>query len=163
VRHAALSQAEYKALGYAKLLAELKRMLAQADRQMKWFDVQARQRILVALMAMKELTHAEGRRTDIHADLDKPDYEEVLLLLGLNAARVRKWKQRSASERDIRYLVGEERPQRMRREAAVTDADFRNAVEMALRMSAAILDGDYVKAEQLAERYEERYGEDMAA
>jgi hypothetical protein len=34
---------------------------------------------------------------------------------------------------------------------------------MALRMSHAILDGDYIQAEQLAERYEEKYGEDMAA
>jgi hypothetical protein len=163
VRHAALSQAEYKALGYEKLHAELERMLAQADRQIRLFNLRAHKQILVALAALKELTHAEGRRTDINPDPDNPDFEEALLRLRLNAARVRKWKQRSASEKDIGYLVGEVRPQRMRRESAVTDADFRNAVEMALRMSQAVLDGDYIQAEQLAERYEEKYGEDMAA
>jgi hypothetical protein len=72
VRHAALSHDEYKALGYAKLLAELRRMLAQADRQMKWFDAQARQRILVALMAMRELTQARGGRTSTSIPTSRP-------------------------------------------------------------------------------------------
>lgn len=163
MKHDALTQEEYKALGYEKLFAEIKRMLAQSERQMKWFNVQLHKRILVPLMAMDELTNAQGRRTDINPNPAKPSYSEVLLLLGLNAARVRKWKQRTAAEKDIRYLVGEKRPVRMRREAAVTDSDFRDAIELALRMSHAILDGDYIQAETLAERCEEKYGEDMAA
>jgi hypothetical protein len=148
---APLSQKQYVGLGYARLHAELKRMLAQAERITKMFNAGSRHRLLPALYAMRELTAAPGQRSDIEPD--KPTWESECRLLGITAEQVRQWKHRTAAETDIRQLVGEERALR-----AKTEPSNARALEHLARLTAAVLDGNEVEAEKLAMAYQEVYG-----
>ena len=149
---APLSQKQYAELGYARLHAELKWMLAQAERITKMFNAGSRHRLLPALYAMRELTAAPGQRSDIEPD--QPSWESECRLLGITAEQVRQWKCRTAAETDIRHLVGEERAQRAK------NAEPSNARALAhlARLTAAVLDGNEVEAEKLAAAYQEIYG-----
>jgi hypothetical protein len=152
MRQPPLSQKQYVELGYAKLHAELKRMLAQAERITKMFNVGSRVRLLPALYAMRELTAAPGQRSDIEPD--KPSWQNECILLGITAEQVRQWKCRTAAETDIRGLVGEVRAQR----AKSTEPPNALAVKHLARLTTAILNGDEVEAEKLALAYQEIYG-----
>jgi hypothetical protein len=147
-----LSQKQYAELGYARLHAELKRMLAQAERITKMFNVGSRVRLLPALYAMRELTAAPGQRSDIEPD--EPSWESECRLLGITAEQVRQWKHRTAAETDIRHLVGEERALR---EKNIQPSNARALAHLA-RLTAAVLDGNEVEAEKLAAAYSEIYG-----
>jgi hypothetical protein len=148
---APLSQKQYAELGYTKLHAELKRMLAQAERITKMFNAGSRHRLLPALYAMRELTAAPGQRSDIEP---RPSWESECRLLGITAEQVRQWKHRTAAETDIRHLVGEERALR---EKNTAPSNARALAHLA-RLTAAVLDGNEVEAEKLAMAYQEVYG-----
>ncbi|MGD0792839.1 MAG: hypothetical protein ABR920_13825 [Terriglobales bacterium] len=150
-RHPPLSQKQYAELGYAKLHAELKRMLSQAERITTMFNAGSRLRLLPALYAMRELVAAPGQRSDIEPD--RPSWERECRLLGITAEQVRQWKHRTAAETDIRHLVGEERA----RNAAPSTSNAR-ALEHLARLATAVLNGDEIEAEKLAAAYAEIYG-----
>jgi len=149
--HPPLSQKQYAELGYAKLHAELKRMLSQAERITTMFNAGSRLRLLPALYAMRELVAAPGQRSDIEPD--RPSWERECRLLGITAEQVRQWKHRTAAETDIRHLVGEERA----RNAAPSTSNAR-ALEHLARLATAVLNGDEIEAEKLAAAYAEIYG-----
>jgi hypothetical protein len=96
---------QYRDMGYEKLHLELKRLLSQGEdktawilgRDYKgppivWFNEDKRLQLLPALEAIKKLVAQPGRRSQT-AGL--PCWEEECRLLGIKAATVRKWKQRS--------------------------------------------------------------------
>lgn len=147
-----LSQKQYAELGYTKLHAQLKRMLAQAERITKMFNAGSRLRLLPALYAMRELTAAPGQRSDIEPD--RPSWERECRLLGITAEQVRQWKHRTAAETDIRHLVGEERALREK----INQPSNARAREHLARLATAVLNGDEIEAEKLAAAYSEIYG-----
>jgi hypothetical protein len=146
-----LSQKQYMDLGYEKLHAELKRMLAQAERQVKWFNRDSRIRLLPALYAMRELTAAPGQRSDLEPG--RPSWEKECLLLGITSEVVRQWKRRTASETDIRALIGEE----MRQHPADPAARNALALQHLKRLTGAVLEGNDELAENLAVAFAELY------
>jgi len=146
-----LSVEEYIALGYEKLHSKLKTMIAQANRMATWFNVDKQLRLLPALMAMKSLVAQPGRRFPKEG---QPSFEEECRLLGLSAEQVRQWKHRTATETDIRALLGEEGNKPRSRAIPAPTAEYHKL----MMLTKAVLDGDDRKAEKLAQAIAEEYG-----
>lgn len=144
-----LSVAEYEAMGYEKLFKEVDQMLKQGQRLLTWFGKDERIILLPALTALKNLCARPGRRIPIPG---QPDWQETLLRLGLNHEQVKKWRQRTASETDIRTLVGEDRSNH--RTPPPSAAHVLKQLQL---LSIAVLNGDEDKAEMMAAAFAERY------
>jgi hypothetical protein len=135
---------------YDELHRELKRLLKQAGRVMRWFNEDKRAQLLPALMAMKALVAQPGRRFPREG---VPTWEEECKKLGISADLVRKWKQRTGAEHDLRKLLGEdEYTQRKHHETMTIDQ------RKLQRLCEAVLNGEQVLAERLAAAYVEEYG-----
>jgi hypothetical protein len=140
---------QFQELGYEQLHAELKKMINQAQRMTVWFNQDKQIRLLPALAAMKSLVAQPGRRFKA----GEPDWEEECRLLGISAEQVRQWKHRTASEKDIRHLLGEEPTPRHPASVAPT-VEFHRL----MMLTKAIIEGDEIKAEKLAHAFAEEYG-----
>jgi hypothetical protein len=134
-------------MGYAALHRELIRMLKQAQRQVAWFNLDERAKLLPALQAMHNLVAQPGRRI---ADPDKPNWDDECRLLGISPDLVRKWKQRTAADTDIRVLLGEKPKPGQKPSASEATRHLKALVE-------AVLGGQDDRAEDLAMVYEEIY------
>jgi hypothetical protein len=138
-------------LTYEELLRELKAMVAQAQRQVIWFNRAAREKLLVALTAMRDKVSQPGRRV---VDPSKPNWEDVCGILGITPDIVRKWKHRTAAETDSRHLLGEEEQQ----PKPSQEQQNREALKHLERLVTAVLNGEDELAERLAAALAERYG-----
>ena len=144
---------EFAEMTYSELHRELKKMLGQAKRMTVWFNAVERVNLLPALLAMKEKVAQPGRR---EPDPNKPNWEDECRSLGITPDIVKKWKQRTQTESDIRHLIGEE-PNR----PAPRSSDSVNgalAVKHLQDLCKAVLEDDTTKAESMALTLIERYG-----
>ena len=142
---------QFKALGYDKLHKELVRMIGQSKRIAVWFDEGERTHLLPALVAMRDLVAQPGRR---EPDPDKPSWQEECLRLGITPELVRQWKTRTASEQQIRRMLGEEP------KVSARGAGREDVVKLKRHLEAlaqAVLDGQEEKAEALAQAAADEY------
>jgi len=65
------------------------------------------------LQALHEIVAQPGRRT---VDPTRPNWDEICEQVGITPEMVRHWKQRTATETDIRRLLGEQSPSPGKRE-----------------------------------------------
>jgi hypothetical protein len=147
----ASSRQDFQRMDYPQLHRELKKMLAQAQRVITWFDSAERKNLLPALQAMHDLVAQPGRR---EPDPSKPNWADECQILGITPEMVRQWKSRTATETDIRRLVGEE-PTQPRRSPQDRN---REAVQTLQRLAQAVLEGKDEDAEHIAQFAAERYG-----
>jgi hypothetical protein len=144
-----LTYKEFKEMGYERLHRELKKMLAQAERMTKWFNAAERINLLPALQAMHDLVAKPGQR---EPDPTKPNWEDECRLLGITPEQVRQWKSRTASETDIRHLLGE-RP----KEPGAPPESISHIKRHLEDLARAVLDGNDDRAERLAAMAAEMY------
>lgn len=143
-----LTVKQYRELGYEKLHAELKRLIMQSNRTMVWLNRERQVQMLPALMAMKSLVAAPGRRFPTPG---MPNWEEECGLLGINPATIRQWKKRTGAEQDMRAMVGEEREPRVRHMPPSLELHK-------LQMLCDAVLSDSEQAEKLALEIAEEYG-----
>ena len=128
-------------------------MLAKAQNIIRSFNAGECVYLLPALLAMRDLTAAPGRRKPNGNSI--PDWTEESYSLGLNPDVVRQWKCRTAAEYDIRHLLGEE-PSTPKASDAARNAE---AVKHLRRLVQAVLNGgDARETEKLAQALAERHG-----
>jgi hypothetical protein len=139
-------------MGYKKLHKHLISMLNQAHRISRWFNAAERLDLLPALMAMRDLTAQPGRRDPESNPI--PDWNEECHLLDINANVVRQWKHRTATDSDLRSVLGEE-PSRPGKRSGSGDAD---AIRHLQRLVKFVVEGKEEEAERLALALAERYG-----
>jgi hypothetical protein len=139
-------------MGYEKLHKHLISMLNQAHRISRWFNAAERLDLLPALMAMRDLTAQPGRRDPESNPV--PDWNEECLALGINANVVRQWKHRTATDTDLRTMLGEESGKPGKRSSSA-EAD---AIKHLQRLVQAVIDGKEEEAERLALALAEHYG-----
>jgi hypothetical protein len=131
--------------------AKLKKMLAQAQPLVLWFNSDERAKLLPALQAMHELTAQPGRREPIP---DQPNCEEGYIMLGLTPELVRQWKRGTGAEQDLRILLGEKPTKKVQSQA---DRNA-HAVKHLEELVRAVHDGDDDKAERLTAAFADYYG-----
>ena len=139
-------------MGYEKLHRVLKSKVAQAQRRSTWFNATERLDLLPALQAMHDLVSQPGKR---EYDPNKPTWEQECILLGVNAATVRQWKRRTATDTDIRHILGERPPEPKQQRS--TDGDNKAALALLERLTKAVLNGEDIEAEHLAAAAAERF------
>jgi hypothetical protein len=116
---------------------------------MLMFNRDKRDQLLPALLAMKEKVAQPGRRFPTEG---LPNWEEECKLLGIHPAAVRKWKERTQSEADLRMMLGEQpRPPKERH------APPSRELHRLQQLVQAVLDGDEDAAEHLAQQFAEEY------
>jgi len=141
---------EYKALGYDKLHRELKKIIAQSQRVIVWFNEGERASLLPALQAMKDLVAQPGRRDP---DPNKPNWADECMKLGITPEQIRQWKTRTGAESDISYLLGK---QPKAASVSASGAD-KIALKYLVRLTKAVINGDEVEAERVASAVAELY------
>jgi hypothetical protein len=145
-----LTVKDYASLGYVKLHKEILTMVQEAERTTAQFNTDKQLCLLPALTAMKSLVAQPGRRFVVAG---QPCWEDECRSLGLTAEQVRQWKKRTASETDIRALLGEEKNPPKQRAPALSQ-EYRRMVMLA----QAVVNGDEAKAEKIAQAIVEEYG-----
>jgi hypothetical protein len=141
----------FEQMDYHELHKELMRLIKQSARTMRWFNVEKRDYLLPALAAMQKKVSQPGRRFPTSG---MPDWQEECRLLGITAELVRKWKQRTASETDIRKMLGETEYQQHLKQKAPPSAELLQLQ----RLCEAVLAGEEKAAERIANRCAEVYG-----
>ncbi|WP_162601761.1 hypothetical protein [Occallatibacter savannae] len=143
-----ISTADFESLGYERLHDLLLYLIRGCQNTTFVYDAATRRALLPALTAMKRLTTQPGRRIPDQI----PSYEEECILLGLSAALVRKWKRKTATDLDLRFLLGE-KPLQPRTKTQIPSVEYRRLKLLV----ESVISGDLRRVEELAHRWHEEY------
>lgn len=146
----------YKAKGYERLHAELVEMFQQAESVMQQFNEDKKLKLLPALAAMQSLTAQPGQR--VH-DPNMPNWSDECGMLGITPEQVRQWKSRTASEADIREILGEEKRRRKKKKPD-DEEKLRRALKAALRLAKLVVNQKVVEAHDVAKAILDQFGGD---